>query len=62
LLFKLKLLFLFFQPSVDDGQNGRNNVVTVKKSDFEVMEALTSDSILTNSQSSDLNKTQCKFC
>ncbi len=56
--FKISLLF---QPSIDDGQNGRNNVVTVKKSDFEVMEALTSDSIITNSQGSDLNKQQCKF-
>jgi hypothetical protein len=55
--FKISL----FQPSVDDSQNGRNNVVTVKKSDFEVMEALTSDSIITNSQGSDLNKQQCKF-
>jgi len=46
------------EPSVDDGQNGRNNVVTVKKSDFEVMEALTSDSILTSNQNSNVNKQQ----
>ncbi|CAF2387111.1 unnamed protein product [Rotaria sp. Silwood2] len=44
------------EPSVEDAQNGRNNVVTVKKSDFEVMEALTSDSILVNNQSSSLNR------
>jgi len=44
------------EPSVDDGHNGRNNVVTVKKSDFEVMEALTSDSIITNGRNSDLSK------
>ncbi|CAF0924777.1 unnamed protein product [Rotaria sp. Silwood1] len=44
------------EPSVEDGQNGRSNVVTVKKSDFEVMEALTSDSILANTQSSNSNK------
>ncbi|CAF5128610.1 unnamed protein product, partial [Rotaria socialis] len=29
------------EPSKDDDRNGRNNIVTVKKSDFEVMEALT---------------------
>ncbi|CAF1235917.1 unnamed protein product [Adineta steineri] len=46
------------EPSVDDGHNGRNNVVTVKKSDFEVMEALTSDSIITNSQGSGMHKQQ----
>jgi len=46
---------------MDDGHNGRNNIVTVKKSDFEVMEALTSDSIITNSQSSGMNKQQCKL-
>jgi 5'-AMP-activated protein kinase regulatory beta subunit len=46
------------EPSKDDGHNGRNNIVTVKKSDFEVMEALTSDSILTNNQNSSLNKQQ----
>lgn len=40
------------EPSVDDGHSGRNNTVTVKKSDFEVMEALTSDSILTTNPSS----------
>jgi len=44
------------EPSVEDGHNGRNNVVTVKKSDFEVMEALTSDSIITNGRNSDLSK------
>lgn len=44
------------EPSKDDGLNGRNNIVTVKKSDFEVMEALTSDSILQNSQSTNLSK------
>jgi len=46
------------EPSKDDGHNGRNNVVTVRKSDFEVMEALQSDSILSNNQSSNLNKQQ----
>ncbi|UJR36154.1 hypothetical protein I4U23_028888 [Adineta vaga] len=46
------------EPSVEDGHNGRNNIVTVKKSDFEVMEALTSDSILTNNQHSGMNKQQ----
>jgi hypothetical protein len=59
-IFKVWNIFFLFQPSVDDGLNGRNNVVTVKKSDFEVMEALTSDSILTN-QSSGTSKQQCKF-
>ncbi|CAF1458935.1 unnamed protein product [Adineta steineri] len=44
--------------SKDDGHNGRNNVVTVKKSDFEVMEALISDSVLSNSQNSNINKQQ----
>ena len=58
--YNFEIFIFLFQPSVDDGHNGRNNVVTVKKSDFEVMEALTSDSILTNSQSSDLSKQQCK--
>jgi len=33
------------EPSLDDGHNSRNNIITVKKSDFEVMEALNSDSI-----------------
>ena len=46
---------------MDDGHNGRNNVVTVKKSDFEVMEALTSDSILTSNQNASMNKQQCKY-
>ncbi|CAF4002859.1 unnamed protein product [Rotaria magnacalcarata] len=44
-------------PSVDDSHSGRNNVVTVKKSDFEVMEALTLDSMAaSSSQSSSINK------
>ncbi|CAM4890114.1 unnamed protein product [Rotaria socialis] len=46
------------EPSKDDDRNGRNNIVTVKKSDFEVMEALTSDSILSSSQSANLVKQQ----
>ncbi|CAF1077484.1 unnamed protein product [Brachionus calyciflorus] len=33
------------QASIDDTFNGRNNVVTVKKSDFEVMDALEIDSM-----------------
>lgn len=33
------------QNSIDDNFNGKNNVVTVKKSDFEVMDALDIDSI-----------------
>ncbi|CAF1511227.1 unnamed protein product [Adineta ricciae] len=48
------------EASKDDGLNGRNNIVTVKKSDFEVMEALISDSIPANSQNQSLNKQQCK--
>ncbi|CAF0954380.1 unnamed protein product [Rotaria magnacalcarata] len=45
------------EPSVDDSHSGRNNVVTVKKSDFEVMEALTLDSMAaSSSQSSSINK------
>ncbi len=31
------------QSTIDDGFNGRNNIVTVKKSDFEVMDALAMD-------------------
>lgn len=31
------------QPTVDDNFNGKNNIVTVKKSDFEVMDALAMD-------------------
>jgi len=46
------------EPSKDDGHLGRNNVVTVKKSDFEVMEALSFDSILSNSQNATLTKQQ----
>ena len=53
-------LINLLQASKDDGLNGRNNVVTVKKSDFEVMEALISDSIPANSQNQNLNKQQCK--
>ena len=34
--------------------------MTVKKSDFEVMEALTSDSVLPSNQNPTLNKQQCK--
>jgi len=45
-------------PSKDDGHNGRNNIVTVKKSDFEVMDALTSDWIVQNNQNSNLNRQQ----
>jgi 5'-AMP-activated protein kinase regulatory beta subunit len=33
------------QTCVDDNFNGKNNVVVVKKSDFEVMDALEMDSI-----------------
>ena len=33
----------FLQPTTNDNYGGRNNVVTVKKSDFEVMEALADD-------------------
>lgn len=33
------------QPTTDDTFNGKNNLVVVKKSDFEVMEALAFDSI-----------------
>lgn len=33
------------QPGIDDTFNGKNNLVVVKKSDFEVMEALAFDSI-----------------
>lgn len=38
------------QPSIDDSFNGKNNVVTVKKSDFEVMDALAMDSVQQQSQ------------
>ncbi len=34
---------------IDDNFNGKNNIVTVKKSDFEVMDALEMDSIKTES-------------
>lgn len=33
------------QTTIDDTFNGKNNVVTVKKSDFEVMDALDMDSM-----------------
>lgn len=33
------------QPTIDDTFNGKNNIVKVKKSDFEVMDALESDSL-----------------
>jgi 5'-AMP-activated protein kinase regulatory beta subunit len=32
------------QTIIDDNFNGKNNIVTVKKSDFEVMDALEMDS------------------
>lgn len=38
------------QPCVNDNFNGKNNIVTVKKSDFEVMDALEMDSIKTEAQ------------
>lgn len=38
------------QPTVDDSFSGKNNIVTVKKSDFEVMDALDTDSTQTNNQ------------
>lgn len=41
------------QPTIDDNYNGKNNIVVVKKSDFEVMEALDMDSMAPgNSQKS----------
>ncbi|CAF0739993.1 unnamed protein product [Didymodactylos carnosus] len=47
------------EPSVEDGHSSRNNVITVKKSDFEVMEALHSDSIHTTNQNThSINKSQ----
>lgn len=38
------------QTVVDDNFNGKNNIVTVKKSDFEVMDALEMDSIKTEAE------------
>lgn len=38
------------KPSVNDNFNGKNNIVTVKKSDFEVMDALEMDSIKTEAE------------
>lgn len=46
------------EPSATEGQNGLHNIVTVKKSDFEVMEALTSDSIVIDSNKPNVNKQQ----
>ena len=41
------------QGTIDDSFNGKNNIVTVKKSDFEVMDALDMDSLApSNSKSS----------
>lgn len=40
------------QPIIDDTFNGKNNIVTVKKSDFEVMDALDSDSLQPSSHKS----------
>jgi hypothetical protein len=39
------LLYLSFisKPTVNDNFNGKNNIVVVKKSDFEVMDALEND-------------------
>ena len=37
---------------IDDNFNGKNNIVTVKKSDFEVMDALAMDSIQQGPQKS----------
>lgn len=38
------------QSCIDDNFNGKNNVVMVKKSDFEVMDALEMDSIKTEAE------------
>lgn len=38
------------QACVNDNFNGKNNIVTVKKSDFEVMDALEMDSIKTEAE------------
>lgn len=40
------------QASINDNFNGKNNVVDVKKSDFEVMDALEMDSIKTEAEKS----------
>lgn len=40
------------QPSVNDNFNGKNNIVTVFKSDFEVMDALEMDSIKNETEKS----------
>jgi hypothetical protein len=45
-----------FKPCVDDTFCGKNNIVVVKKSDFEVMEALTMDSIQQQAQKSSNSK------
>jgi 5'-AMP-activated protein kinase, regulatory beta subunit len=37
------------QATVDDHFNGKNNIVIVKKSDFEVMDALANDQLKNNS-------------
>lgn len=45
-----------FKTIVDDNYNGKNNIVTVKKSDFEVMDALEMDSIKTEAERSSSSK------
>lgn len=40
-----------FQPSTSNNLGTLNNIVTVKKSDFEVFEALALDSVNTSSKS-----------
>ncbi|RMZ98038.1 5 -AMP-activated kinase subunit beta-2 [Brachionus plicatilis] len=49
------------QASIDDNFNGKNNIVTVRKTDFEVMDALEIDSIApigqkSNQSNDDLSK------
>ena len=38
-----KILYCSQQPTTNDNFGGRNNVINVKKSDFEVFQALESD-------------------
>lgn len=45
------------QASIDDNFNGKNNIVSVKKTDFEVMDALDIDSIAPVGQKNN----QCRF-
>ena len=53
---------LLLKENVNDNFNGRNNLITVNESDFDVTEALIKDETAEREHSSSVNSLTSKFC